>query len=63
MLVLSRQLGEKIQIGNDIQVTVLRISPHRIRLGINCSSNIPVHRKEVYEHILRMPKKGGSRRC
>jgi carbon storage regulator len=51
MLVLSRHVGEKIQIGNDIQVTVLRISPHRIRLGIDCPIETPVHREEVYERI------------
>lgn len=51
MLVLSRKVGEKIQIGSDIEVTVVDISRKRIRLGINCPLNIPVHREEVFRRI------------
>ena len=53
MLVLSRQRDESIIIGNDIEVTIVDIRGDKVRLGINCPNHIPVHRKEVYEAILR----------
>jgi len=51
MLVLSRKRGESIRIGDQIEVTVIHISPGRISLGIACPRNIPVHREEVYRRI------------
>ena len=51
MLVLSRKLDEKILINNEIEVTVLEIRGNRVRLGIRCSPEIPVHRSEVFQKI------------
>ena len=53
MLVLSRQRDESIIIGDNIEITVVDIRGEQVRLGINCPYHIPVHRKEVYEAILR----------
>jgi len=53
MLVLSRQRDESIMIGDDIQITVVDIRGEKVRLGINAPPHVPVHRKEVYEAILR----------
>lgn len=47
MLVLSRRLGEKVYIGNDIIVTVVDIDRGKIRLGITCPKDIPIYREEV----------------
>jgi carbon storage regulator len=55
MLVLTRQKGESIRIG-DVQVTVVEIRGDRVRLGIEAPLDVPVHREEVYEAI----KKGGG---
>ena len=51
MLVLSRQRNESIIIGDNIIVTVVDIRGDKVRLGIEAPSEIPVHRKEVYEAI------------
>ncbi len=51
MLVLSRQKDENIIIGDDIVVTVVDIRRDKVRLGIDCPTEIPVHRREVYEAI------------
>lgn len=51
MLVLSRHRDETIMIGDDIELTVVDIRGDKVRLGIKAPSNIPVHRKEVYEAI------------
>ena len=53
MLVLSRQRDQTIMIGDDIEITVVDIRGDKVRLGINAPSEIPVHRKEVYEAIKR----------
>ena len=53
MLVLSRKLGEKIYIGDQICITVVDIDRGKIRLGIEAPKEVPVHRQEVYEAIQR----------
>lgn len=47
MLVLSRKLGEKIVIGENICITVIDIDRGKIRLGIEAPRNIPVYRQEL----------------
>ncbi len=51
MLVLSRQKDQTIMIGDNIEITVVDIRGDKVRLGITAPSQIPVHRKEVYEAI------------
>lgn len=51
MLVLSRKTGEAIQIGDDIEITVVSIKGDQIKLGINAPKNIEIHRKEIYLEI------------
>ena len=47
MLVLSRKEGERIFIGNAIEVTVVRITGNKIRLGIETADDIPILRAEL----------------
>jgi carbon storage regulator len=47
MLVLTRKYQEKIRIGNDITITVLRTKGKAVRLGIEAPSNVPVIRGEL----------------
>ncbi len=60
MLVLSRQRDESIMIGDDIQITVVDIRGDKVRLGIVAPTEIPVHRKEVYEAIQRENRKAAE---
>jgi carbon storage regulator len=60
MLVLSRQRDQTIMIGDDIEITVVDIRGDKVRLGINAPSEIPVHRKEVYEAIKRENRAAAS---
>ena len=53
MLVLSRHRDESIMIGDDIVVTIVDIRGDKVRLGIDAPTNIPVHRREVYDAIQR----------
>ncbi|WP_373649036.1 carbon storage regulator [Schlesneria sp. DSM 10557] len=50
MLVLSRKAGEKIYIGNDITITVVRIGPCAVRIGIEAPKNVNVVRSEITRH-------------
>jgi carbon storage regulator len=47
MLVLSRKLGEKIVIGDNIVVTVVKIDRNQIRIGIEAPTDVPVYREEI----------------
>jgi carbon storage regulator len=47
MLVLSRKLGEKIKIGDDITLIVVDISHNKIRLGIEAPKSTSVFREEL----------------
>ena len=47
MLVLSRKVGERILIGDGIAVTVVRVGPGVVRLGIEAPNDTPVVREEI----------------
>jgi carbon storage regulator len=47
MLVLSRKVGERIWIGDEISITVVRITGGGVRLGIEAPAEMPVVREEL----------------
>ena len=47
MLVLSRKLGEKIYIADNICITVVDIDRGKIRLGIEAPRDVPIFRQEL----------------
>lgn len=47
MLVLTRKLLEKVYIGEDICVTIVRLEGGQVRLGIDAPRAIPVIRAEL----------------
>lgn len=49
MLVLSRKSGEKIRIGDDVAITVVRIGPNTVRLGIEAPRDMSILREELCE--------------
>ncbi len=51
MLVLSRKVGERIWIGENISVTVVRITGGGVRLGIEAPSEMSVVREELKTKI------------
>jgi carbon storage regulator len=51
MLILTRKLGEKINIGDDITVTLLEIKGAQVKLGIDAPKRVGIHRNEIYEKI------------
>lgn len=53
MLVLSRKVGERILVGSDITITVVRMGQGVVRIGIEAPLEIPVYREEVFNTIRR----------
>ena len=57
MLVLSRKLMERIEIGDSVVVTVLEIRGNKVRVGIDAPTDIRVLRAEL---PVSSPAQGGS---
>lgn len=53
MLVLTRKVDESIIIGDSIEVKILAADGNSIKIGIQAPRSVPVHRKEVYDEIMR----------
>ena len=49
MLVLSRRLGQRIFIGENIVITVLSIKGGHVELGIDAPRSVVLSREEVYQ--------------
>ena len=47
MLVLSRKVGERIQIGDGISVIVTRIAGNRVTLGVTAPKDVHIVRSEL----------------
>ena len=50
-LVLSRKIGQRVMIGDEIIIEVLNSDSNGVRLLFNVPENIEVHREEVYHRI------------
>ena len=47
MLVLSRKIGERILVGDNIRITVVRMSQGNVRLGIEAPDDTAIVREEL----------------
>lgn len=62
MLVLSRKRNESIVIGEHaaITLTIVDIRGDKVRIGIEAPTDIPVHRREVFDAIKRRESQLGD---
>jgi carbon storage regulator len=60
MLVLTRKIGEKLVIGNEIVVEVLEVSGDGVRLGIGAPRETSIHRHEVFMEIQKANEAASS---
>ena len=51
MLVLTRKPGQRIMIGDGIEVQVLSVAGGKVRIGITAPRDVGIFRDEVYERI------------
>ncbi len=49
MLVLSRKQSQRILIGSDISITVVRVDRNQVRIGIDAPSGMKILRGELAE--------------
>ena len=60
MLILTRKLGESINIGEDIKISVLGIHGRQVRIGIDAPLDVVVHREEIYVKIQEENRKASK---
>lgn len=58
MLVLSRHAGQAILIGDNVKVTIVRIGPNTVRLGIDAPREMNIAREEL---TLKIAERGDER--
>jgi carbon storage regulator len=51
MLVLTRRVGESVNIGGDIRITLIEIRGDKVRLGVVAPKETSIHRQEVWEAL------------
>ncbi len=51
MLVLTRKVDERINIGDQIVVHIIEVNRGNVRIGIEAPGNVSIYRQEVYEKI------------
>ena len=63
MLILTRRVGEKLVIGDNVTVTVLGVKGHQVRIGIDAPRDVSVNREEIYQRILKEKKALNGDKC
>lgn len=58
MLILTRNIGQAIRIGDDIEVRVLSFNGSQVSIGVNAPKEVNIHREEIY---LRIQEKVGNK--
>ena len=56
MLVLSRKTSERILIGDDVAITIVRIGPNSVRIGIEAPKTMNIVREELCNFGDRKPE-------
>ena len=51
MLILTRNVGQTIKIGDDITISALGVQGNQVRIGIEAPREVSVHREEIYNRI------------
>ena len=62
MLVLTRREADSIQIGDDVEITVLEVKGRYVKIGISAPRELDVYRSEIYVKINHLTgNKAGSK--
>ncbi|WP_315077695.1 carbon storage regulator CsrA [uncultured Clostridium sp.] len=57
MLIITRKKDESLMIGDDIEITVLKLEDGSVKLGIDAPRETAILRKELYEAVKEENKK------
>ncbi len=52
MLILTRNVGSAIIIGDNVKITVVKVKGNQVTIGIDAPKEVTVHREEIYNKIL-----------
>lgn len=52
MLILTRRIGEKIIIGDNIVLTISGIMGNQVKFGIDAPKDVPIYRQEIYDRMM-----------
>lgn len=58
MLILSRRIGEKIMIGDDIVIQLVGIQGRQARIGITAPEDVVVDREEIHDRKIQEKEHG-----
>ncbi len=56
MLVLSRKVGQRILIGDQITVTVVRVASGAVRIGVEAPDHMVIVREEIKQEADSQPQ-------
>lgn len=57
MLVITRKKNESILIGDNIEITVVKVEDGSVRLAISAPKDIKILRRELYDEVMEENKK------
>ena len=60
MLIFTRRVGERMYIGDNVNVTILGVNGNQVRVGVNAPIEVSVHREEIYSKIREQKRKRTS---
>lgn len=53
MLVITRRIGEKIIINDNIHITINEVRGRQVRVAFDAPLNVVIHREEIYKQIAK----------
>ncbi len=60
MLILTRKVGEKIVVNDDVVVTVLEVHGDQAKIGVDAPRSVKVYREEVFNAIQEENKRAAD---
>ena len=51
MLVIGRKKGESLLIGDDVEITIIKVENGSVKIAINAPREINILRKELYKEV------------
>ncbi len=51
MLVVTRKPGEGIRIGDDVEITIVKIDDNSVKVSINAPKEVKILRSELYKEV------------
>jgi len=60
MLVLTRKVGQKLIINDNIEVIILETKGDSVKIGIKAPKNVSIFREEIYEEIKKANLQSGK---